>query len=361
MKSINEEKKLLQIILGITDFSLIDSKLDIKAFDYYKEYANSLINKLNIESIVYDSKNPLYKFDFDYLNYFYIDGYVDHKNQTDIVRINEGVIFKIVKMFYSILSHFPILPHLKESFSESFGMRLFYVFDKQKFEMEYRLPVDRKRKIIAEYLSMFAIKYIILHEIGHLYNGHIFLVLKNVSLSSQISMLNNKNFSIKALDLQTMEMDADAFAISRLIDESLVMIEKDKLLLSVLDNKLEIYFLLIYAIHCLFLLIKEEQNGNNLSHLPRLVRDMINLDCAKTNIIFKANNIITGKKFMEMAYSSYFEAEQNYNIVFNKITNMDEINECTNPQVLNNVKMVEANWVVLKEKLKPYARIRLAD
>ena len=358
----------LEGIFGQSEFSLFNingSVPEVKAYDYYKQYAIEAVNNLISVNQLQD-KNI--KFNFDYIQYFDIDGISDYLDGTDIVKINEGVLLKTYKTFYTLASCYSILDDLQNTNNGSIGIKLCYTFaDEQQYEMEYHVPLDKKRKIIAEYMSMFAIKFAILHEIGHLFDGHVFYhrSYNELIIEDKYTMTSQINSPISSLDYQTMEMDADAFAISRIIEEIIIMLQEDTLIKSVLNNSNDIFTLFVYSLHCFFKLIKDERKQSldfkKSTHLPRWIREVINLDCAKTNIKYKAQNIISEYEFEDIIKNACLKAENQYNAITTQTIDKHEIIEQSSEEVLNHYNNITNNWKFLRIKLYPYARARLAN
>lgn len=348
---------------GLTEYSIFNilQSPNCTGFQYFKNYAISVVEEINIALYQQQAKNT---FHLDFKTLFHFDGESYHEDGVDHVIINDGVVITTFEVFYNILSRYPILPYLSPT-PAALGYNLIYNFNNEQYQTTINFPIDRERRIIAEYMAMFAIKFIILHEIGHHYNGHI---LYRDSLVQNITKLNTFTNNLakshkELLDLQTMEMDADAFAISRLIDETLILISNDTRLFSILKCVDDIYVIFIIAIQTLFLIFKKEQKTEEdhwySPYFPTFPRGCINLDCAKTNIAFKAKGIITPDKFVELTNSSFIAAEKYFYSLYGVNHYQDAIDY--EESMSAHIKEVEKNWVLLREKLIPFARVRLAQ
>ena len=72
------------------------------------------------------------------------------------------------------------------------------------------MPSDEKRAYFAFSLAKAAFIFIILHEVGHLFWGHLSLI-SNYSEVNLISEDNTPNYKeLTELDYQTLEIDADS-------------------------------------------------------------------------------------------------------------------------------------------------------
>jgi len=125
----------------------------------------------------------------------------------------------------------------------------------------------------------------------------------------------------------------------------------------------DIFLLFIIAIQILFLIFKKEQkteeNDYSSPYFPTFPRGCINLDCAKTNIAFKAKEIITPDKFSELTHSSIISAER----YFYSLYGVNHYQDAKNyeEKMSAHINAVQKNWGLLREKLIPFARVRLAN
>ncbi|CQR51503.1 hypothetical protein [Paenibacillus riograndensis] len=347
----------MDFMFGITEFSIfnVSTSPEHTGFQYFKNYAINLVEEINNDL----SLEKKYPFSFNFQTLFFFDGEAFHKDETDYISINDGVVFSTFEVFYEMLCHCSVLPYLPPN-ELIFNTNLYYHFDNEQYDYTIKYPFNKERRIIAEYMAMFAIKFIILHEIGHHYNGHIMYLN---SSNHKTNALNHENSCVSLLDLQTLEMDADAFAISRLIYEILVLLSEDNRICQILKSIDDIFTLFVISIHTLFLIFKKEGQGTTNSHfspyLPSFIRSAINIDCAKTNIFFKAQGIITSEKFLEIAKKSVCDAEEYFYSLYG-ISHIDDAKDLlerdTSPQI-----NIFNNWSVLRKKLEPFARLRLAD
>lgn len=80
-------------------------------------------------------------------------------------------------------------------------------------------PRDSVRNSMSLYASLFAYRFILCHELGHIFNGHT-QYLDSIYMNSKIEMrlesfINNTKY---CLDRRTLEMDADAYAATSSFD-----------------------------------------------------------------------------------------------------------------------------------------------
>lgn len=260
---------------------------DISAcYRFYEEFARGIINVLQPESNPYNQKdikqlNFRYKWD-DQVNAGALE------REYDQITVNEGTIIKIYGFFYRLVNRVSPFPPLSGELKPHVLIENKVTFDNPQFPQvsisdELVLSDDPRRNNLAEFLSMFAIKWIIAHEIGHVYNGHTKYYLE---MKKKIAQLNpaKDDAQIKQcyLDLQTMEMDADTFASNRIMEEALALYGTDKKLVS-LENPSDFLKIPIFAIHGVFYLFRDYRTKNsfNISHPPAFVREAMAMGAAK--------------------------------------------------------------------------------
>lgn len=140
------------------------------------------------------------------------------KNQgLYFIGINIGVVQILKKLFGYILSHPKLLTEIGDSSKEIEKNILnnvlitdhnyFRLF--MNYDVEIDDPIDETRKAYSKKLLTYALEFLILHEYGHITNGHVdyFSNRKGTSFIFEFSQNQEKN-----LLMQTLEMDADAFA-----------------------------------------------------------------------------------------------------------------------------------------------------
>ncbi|WP_342552329.1 hypothetical protein [Paenibacillus sp. FSL R7-0652] len=342
-----------EILSGSTEFALFNlaenSTDHLIAFNYYKEYAERFWNT--------HTQNVKFYFplDFSYKQNFTINGSVQLYDERAIIRINEGVLLKLYKTFYSILSIDNLIDTLSETDDGSLHIKNIYTFNDTFPEYEYTflLPINKERKIIAEIMAMFAIKFVILHEIAHHFDGHV-LYMKTYFNDETLNIVRKANEE-RILDKQTLEMDADAFAISQLIDEMIDFINNDTLYSNHIKNPSNFCFILFISIHILFLILNDEYELKNSTYSPELVRSLTVLDAAKVNLSYKASEIISKTEILDIIKTSIIKANSLYNSVYGKIdfsslVNYDE----------SHLKSLHENWKKMRVVLSPYAIAQLA-
>ena len=346
----------LKAIFGTREFSIMDQRI----FDYYKKYTEEKITLLNKSRFINENYRNKYEFKFKYLKLFKINGAVDNYNNIDFLEINEGLIDRSCELAYKIVSFFPDLKNFNNIPERYFGVRNTLHMDGNSYNIDNYIPTKDEDKIIAEYMAMFAIKFVILHEMGHLYNGHVEYLKKKLNIK-KLAECKDEN-SISELDNRTIEMDADAFAISMLVREIIDYKNQYDELYKVLDNENKIYTILAYGINIIFLLMEEDYGDKYSSkYLPLIYRRILAIDCIITN-----ERVIRGRKSQDELirnniYNSFIDVQNCYYVL--KDVSMEDREHFKN-KILNYdneiVNDVNKNWQVIRKELKNYTRLGLS-
>lgn len=179
-----------------------------KVYDYYVKYAQSLIDMMSPENNIFNEKN-IKELDFSYAWESRLNAGSHESGRRDIIRINEGTIMKIYAFFYTLMAKGKILG-IDSVESTVLELNLIAHNDiEENIVVPMVLCGSEKRNNIAEYMARFAIEFLVGHEIGHAFNGHTkyySTILKNIEKEH-----DEKEREQLFLDLQTLEVDADAF------------------------------------------------------------------------------------------------------------------------------------------------------
>lgn len=78
---------------------------------------------------------------------------------------------------------------------------------------------NRERaKVYSQLLFVYASEIIINHELGHILNGHLAYIADENNMSESLLFMNSEDNNLNPIESQILEMDADAFSASRMID-----------------------------------------------------------------------------------------------------------------------------------------------
>lgn len=342
---------------------------ELSFFNLHKKATEGIYKKYSQISIKSHKK---YDFKFLYYDSKSFNASVDHKDNTDYLYINVGTVGTIYATFYSLFSSPKFFPNIGDIDKELLARKIDFVFNSDKKQLGYTgIPICSVRRRVAEYVSLLALIFIASHELGHIFNGHAEYMNKKLGLAT-LSMYNEgrlDNFS--SLDYKTIEMDADAAAMTRSIDNILSIYEDfDKYdLKRLIGNKEVLLKLWSVSIFSLFLVLEDNYpSGVNWTHnkyLPNLVRYFVNLDAAMQYVktYMKISKYRYDDDFYDYLYSiivySIREVEKNYNEIFKTKHNLYQYID-TNAEAINkHSQIVLDNWKKIRPDLEEYSRVEL--
>lgn len=207
---------------GIFDYE--NDALDYEAnFGETLTYLRGFINGV----LDYESRNK--KKPVVYVNYIYNErlnavAAKDTKRGVYYIGINCGIVYLLERLFNTILSNPLIFPNIGEGSKEA-GT---HIIDKSLYTsvknfidnsipLDYDKPKDELRRALAEYLSLLALGYLVMHELVHIINGHV----DYMRATKGLRVFQENSFSYKTpeenLLSQTLEFDADSVAMSTMV------------------------------------------------------------------------------------------------------------------------------------------------
>ena len=211
---------------------------------------------------------------FGYVNNMEINA-IAHEQR--LIGVFAGTVKYVVSLFMRMLADPYTLPGIGNSSAENADLPPFNLEDH-----EVVLPRDTIRRIYASHLIRIALEFLIRHELAHVMNGHLELLRSQAGLESYLEIGTKPVLEITALDLQTLECDADSsagtFSLESLI--SGLEISGDFMAKISLPNVKTIEQLKIhdhlFAIYSLFLLFEDsatdEVSLSERSHPPAVLR-----------------------------------------------------------------------------------------
>jgi hypothetical protein len=190
-----------------------------------KDFLRKLKLDINMEIALIKKVYPLAPdIHFDFIYNSEINASVDNKDGVFFVGIYIGTFFLLSDMFMKMLSTKKVLAHVGNIDKESSEKITINALQMERgvgfrYEEDYNLifPNDIKRKTYAETLTNFALKFLVYHECGHIIRGHLGYVKNSKFEYSWDEYLpNSAEYNKGILNLrQTLEMDADSFAVNR--------------------------------------------------------------------------------------------------------------------------------------------------
>ncbi len=238
------------------------------------------------------------------------------------------------------------------------------------------MPQDEERESMSLFLANLAIRFIITHEMGHLFNGHcdflkkLYAVPKSEMIMKSIIPGLEESY---ALDRRTLEMDADASAATSSIDNIIELYKglKDEEtipFLSKLDKKSTLFKLWSFSVHSIFLTFEDfckSDYTSNSYYLPNEARAILAfsdsfhaLENFRKHELFRCDDAEYEEIFKQIV-EGILEAERYINRKFGKSYNFLA-------SAVGNTKYVKySNEVLdywnnkLRKKLEKYSRTPL--
>jgi len=345
-----------KILSGITDFSFFKEFPNINCYKYYKKYLQDIDNYIKSTSY---SQYKTRKLNFRFINRFDVNGIAYVKNGEDFIKINEGSLYVIYGMFGDLIINGAFSKYT--SIKEVADSRIYLNNEGiTEHEFNFKIPNDYNAKLLSEYLSMFAVKFIILHELGHHINGHLLYLEKYYGINEWYTKQTNRN--IPDLLIKTLEMDADAFAISQLVREFKEMVINDKKINALnIPNEVKLG-LLIFSLHNLFILLGEGFETQNYSNKYMSIKSryLHNISCLKTNLEIQYFEFIDNINFIDVTSYYLKMSETLYFKVF-KINNqlIDDLEQII--EEYNDFDEIKNTWNLIFDDLTKFARVPLSS
>jgi hypothetical protein len=151
---------------------------------------------------------PVY---FDYIENLEINAFAFESHNYDFVGVYVGTIVTIYTFFASLLAYPRLLLSIGNPLAEE-EWKSYTVDPKLLFS---RQPRDIARRSFAHLLATTAIDFLFAHEIGHLMNGHVKFLRMRRGMPLVAEFDPTQKTREENLTLQTLEMDADCFAVGQ--------------------------------------------------------------------------------------------------------------------------------------------------
>ena len=220
-------------------------------------------------------------------------------------------------------------------------------------------------------LEIFISRFILLHEFGHIFNGHCKYLAGSSTekfnfMPMHFNEINEVKRNITALDIRTLEMDADAFAATQGFEHVLFLYKNFSAEVMIQNmNLVEVFYWWSFALRSHFLLCEDHFMDNNydinMKHLPSSAR--WSLIWGTMDAILHRGQALGGldteQVYKELTKGA-FDAERVFNDI--KLTSYGWLNEIAENKKFRDYSIaVNRNWDILKSRIEGVSRLFLYE
>jgi len=353
------------------EFGLDDASK--KTLDYLKG-----VFKMNYDHLkhIYSDLPPIY---FDFINNFNPNGAARNYNGEYFIGQTIGVYGIFAELFNKSLASGELLKDIGNADLESKTKTdLNFIVDEKghlKTDLTQEqlipiFPIDPVRRAYADLYTQMAMEFLMFHELGHVIHGHCAYLENKLNLSwNEFQMIDTDGIPEDSLNRQTMEMDADRFAIGIVINrfkEYLInprMISVNPLLTDAFKNSETFFLHWTFAIYTFFRLTGFEDFDSNkmnkATHPPPSVRVLIMMTILATmfrdeNLSNKNLSNIELEKITKKLVEMLNTAEETYSFMAHE-ENQGKTFAIAIYKAQEYPRKLCKNWNVVRELLLPFA------
>jgi hypothetical protein len=358
--------KFYSLEKGISIFNIDPSESSLSIFNRLNERANKWI-QLVTAATNYQRPAPIIYFDF--LNSFKLNASASKVNDNlYFIAINSGTLLLVYDLFLRELSDPDILTKIGDSkqeikSAEPYPYQITNFLDLPPDEFNiirlHKPANDSIRHLYTFHLVDIVTDFIIAHETGHILYGHVGYI-SSVNNSSSLDEIANATPELTNLDLQTLEFDADCFAVNQGIWKYLMHFKNRDIPVEYAPffNSFEdVLFTWCFAIFS-FLRIMGPGNYQpkdflHSSHPAPRIRQVIIMRCIAT-MIEKRYPEFSEKRTYEIIDNAINECEQAYSIITLNQPKAWGLIEALKKEGEMHINSLMENWKTLYEKLSDH-------
>lgn len=324
----------------------------------------------NIIQVVKPEKWYKSEFEFVINDDIEINGLSSSENNKDYIQINSGVIDLYYKYFSAVIKHDSIsflqtiMPDKEMDEIEKISYEAL-IFKNGNVDVFDNKIVDDKK---ARLLEIFVSRFITLHELGHILNGHCKLLAKLSQKETYFMSMyyidkNMESNEKEALDIRTMEMDADAFAATQSMNHLLYLYDNFETEVDLANmSKQELFYWWAFAIRSHFLVCEDRfadsKYNPKMKHLPSVARWTLVYNSIISLLDYFNKSQQEIQSFKNNIYRGTIDAEIKFNNI--KFTNYNWIKEIySDKEYKKYIDEINDNWSKVKMQLEEYARLPL--
>lgn len=319
-------------------FNLSDNK-GTELLEFLLKLTKEMILKYN-KSISNDKKKR--KIYFFFVDDYEINAFATNIKNIDVIGINIGVLTQLYAYYNNVVG------------------------EKNFLEIEFDIE---GRKDLLFNLQVMSVLYIICHEIGHLYNGH--LDFRNLNLIKEVKTFNS-NDRAEIIYNKTIELDADAFAMNRMLEfnEDLIKVKEMNTNNSHRDDIiLDSYKKLLFSMYSFYLFFGETFKISGIkedTYFSPSIRQVLNLTIAEEYISKERPSY--EKKIKDLSDHLLMYADFTLDEYLSKKKSKKEKDHylankaayLTSPEYNEEMLAVRKEWNTIRDDLQKYARFQLS-
>jgi len=280
------------------------------------------------------------------------------------IGLNTGTIDLIYDMFYRMMSHPDILPHIGIASDENINSEPLFdmVQNSKHLNSPTPIPVDPLRKQVAEILAVLAVNYTVYHELAHLRFGHLkyeMSVDKRSNMNEKQQVGTDGNSSLTS---QATEMNADAFATSEGLGYIFRLSQHYHLLPPPLNQAFaaprEALIIWFFAIYSLFRLFGEGnyslESLEKLPHPPPRVRQMMVIQTVPA-WLQRYKPSLDYEDFLDASVVVARLVEDAVAKITHGIVDTTGIEEAIDEKAIAHVENLMRHWTEIRPLILPYS------
>lgn len=308
----------------------------------------------------------------NFINNSSLNAVVTKYNDKYFIGLNSGTVVLINQLFLRMLSNPNVLtqwgnPSLETVDTDKIlnaqitNLDIYYL---ASADNQAKFPKDSTRSSLSSLMTMNALKFIMMHEYGHIVMGHLDFI-RTINESSFYFEFEETS-KLHSLISQTLEMDADCFGINIGIREIEMQIEKRtfipnefKQFYKDFESSLSLYIFSIYSFFRLFGMEKIDfATLESLSHPPSGFRQNIFLSLLAT--LYQSKGDEYAKGIGDMAVYVSFEVERAFDEISFQGLDASTFLSSFDSEAMAHITKIRKNWINVRSLLEPYAFSKLA-
>lgn len=346
------------------EFDINRYEININNQNDHFVYIQKLVHAFNDELCEGFNRKKIEKFNFLFADDFELNGCAFSTSGNDFICLNKGSVVNLFKTFSKLMQHPDVLSRIDNSGEKYIDKIIEPVFNDERKLFMYDGPKSSIRRDVVAAMSMISIIYIIFHEFGHLYNGHIRWLrdscgVKKLKITENEFDNNNFLYYYKAL-----EMDADAFAACRTADIIASYIDDPKRspelyffdsfkdnydLFTILHISVYIFYLTMSPVECIGSMIDKTH------YLPTKIRcaqvfDIIKEYLSNNRKVEIDNRLVDDE--LKIIHSQFVR-------LFRINISRQEYSELRSDKVKRSIERTNQCWVEIRDELQKHAFYQL--